>query len=147
MNIYDPLDIYSDFQFLVYTGSTSLDMEFTNLSNYATKLIKATNCPLSIVKFSKEENLLATTSSAGHTVKIWNIFKGDMVAKFKRATFSAVIHSVDFSHDNDFVAVSSQNGKHPAVSHRQTLLLTLRENVTGPAWFPGSPARKSPFWC
>ena len=110
INVHAPCDISSDFSYIVHSGTTPTDIAISSLLDLSVRTFHAADNPVSLLKFSKKDKLLATTSSAGHAIKIWDVVSGKCVAKFKRGNTATVIHSMDFSPDNNFVAVFSQNG-------------------------------------
>lgn len=110
INVHAPCDVSSDYKFLASAGPTPTELSITSLVDHTQRHISVADNPLSLVRFSKTESLLATTSSSGHAIKIWDPASGEVVAKFKRGIRANVIHSVDFSPDNEFVVVFTQNG-------------------------------------
>jgi len=110
VNVHAPIDISSDFRYLSCSGTTPLEVAVCSLLDFNTNQYKAADNQVSLVKFSQNDRYFATTSSAGHAIKVWNPDSGECVAKFKRGNTASVIHSIDFSPTNDFIAVISQNG-------------------------------------
>ena len=110
INVHAPCDISNDFRYLATSGLSNLDLNLCSFLDFNSKQIHAADNPISLVKFSKKDRLLATTSSAGHVVKVWNPENGECYAKFRRGNTASVIHSIDFSPDNNYLAIFSQNG-------------------------------------
>ena len=110
INVHAPCDVSNDYKYIVHSGTTPTDIAIGSLLDLSVRIFHAADNPVSLLKFSKTDKLLATTSSAGHAIKIWDPDTGECVAKFKRGNTATVIHSMDFSPDNNFVAVFSQNG-------------------------------------
>jgi WD40 repeat protein len=65
--------------------------------------------PVSLLKFAASRGLLAAVSASGRMIKVWNTDNGTCIGKFKRGTTSAVILSVDFSPDLEWMVAISQN--------------------------------------
>lgn len=109
VNVHAPIDISHDFSALAMSGEVPEDVAISHLQNLKLKNFHAADNPVSLIRFSRTESLFATTSSAGHAIKIWDQNTGNCVNKFKRGNTASIIHSIDFSPDNNFVALFSQN--------------------------------------
>lgn len=108
INIHAPCDISYDHTTIAIGGEAAEDVCITPIHNLMQKNFHAADYPVSFIKFSRTDTLFATTSSAGHTIKIWDQNTGNCVNKFKRGNYASVVHSCDFSPDNNFVAVYTQ---------------------------------------
>lgn len=72
--------------------------------------IQAHKSPLAIIKFNSTGSLVATASSLGTIIKVYNTRNGDLVGQFRRGSLSAEIYSIAFSPESELLAVSSSKG-------------------------------------
>jgi WD40 repeat protein len=72
--------------------------------------ISAHSRPISFLKFNSGGSLVATSSSLGTVVKLFNSRTGDCVGQFRRGTLTADIQSMSFSFQSDILAVASSKG-------------------------------------
>lgn len=72
--------------------------------------IKCQNSALSCLKLSKDGKLLATTSSKGTLVRIWDTWTGEQLNELRRGADQAVISDISFDPDNNVVACASDKG-------------------------------------
>ena len=110
MNIYAPLAVSRDFRDVICSGNDKLDLHVYSLPSKREKEFRAADNPVSIVVYSHRPQYYATTSCAGHTIKVWRSDDHECVIKFKRGNTASIIHSCDFSPNNEFLVVLSQNG-------------------------------------
>lgn len=72
--------------------------------------ITAHKSPIAIIKFNSTGSLVATASSLGTIIKVFNTRNGELVGQFRRGSLSAEIHSIAFSPESELLAVSSSKG-------------------------------------
>lgn len=109
-NVHAPMDVSYVSKVLVCGGDTPVDLSLVNLENLRRTNIKAADNPLALINFSTNSPLVATTSSAGHTIKVWNSLNGKCIVKCKRSNKASIVYSTSFSPDNRTLLVVTQNG-------------------------------------
>lgn len=109
VNVHAPLDISANFQYAAFAGTHNLDLCHYSILSAQQYQFHAADNPVSIVRFSGDPSFFATTSSAGHTIKIWNASTAECMAKLKRGNTATVIYSFDFSPNNKFVVVLTKD--------------------------------------
>ncbi|OHT00513.1 hypothetical protein TRFO_32741 [Tritrichomonas foetus] len=109
INVHAPLDVSPNFSIMACTGSSPIDLNIFNLKTHESATFRAADNPVSLVSFSENGEYYATTSSAGHAIKVWRTDNNACAAKFKRGTTASVIYSFDFSPSNKFIAILTQN--------------------------------------
>jgi WD40 repeat protein len=62
------------------------------------------------LKLSRDGKLLATTSSKGTLVRIWDTWSGDQINELRRGADQAMISDISFDPQNQIVAVASDKG-------------------------------------
>jgi WD40 repeat protein len=72
--------------------------------------IPAHNRPISSLKFNASGTLIATSSSYGTVIKLFNTTTGDCVGQFRRGTLAAEIQAMAFSPESEWLAVASSKG-------------------------------------
>jgi hypothetical protein len=110
VNVHAPLDISRDGKYIGCTGRTALYACLYSLATRQSDDFSAADNPLSLITFSSSSQYFATTSSAGHTIKIWKCENHSCVIKFKRGNTSSVVYSVSFAPNNKFLAVLTHDG-------------------------------------
>lgn len=80
-------------------------------SIFKQKLIfKAHKSDIVFLKLNSEGNRLASASQRGNIIRIFDTIKGDVLQELKRGTGDAKIYSINFSFDNNFMALTSDHG-------------------------------------
>lgn len=74
------------------------------------RTITAHTRPISFIKFNANGTLVATCSSMGTVIKMFNTKSGECVGQFRRGTLAAEITSIAFSRENELLAISSSKG-------------------------------------
>jgi WD40 repeat protein len=72
--------------------------------------IPAHNRPISSIRLNASGSLVATSSSYGTVIKIFNTITGDCVGQFRRGTLAAEIQAMAFSPQSEWLAVASSKG-------------------------------------
>ena len=72
--------------------------------------IEAHSRPISLIKFNATGTLVATCSSLGTVVKLFNTLSGDCMGQYRRGTLGAEITSIAFSNESEWLAVASSKG-------------------------------------
>ena len=72
--------------------------------------ISAHKSPISFIKLNSTGSLVATSSSLGTIIKVFNTKNGDLVGQFRRGSLAAEIRSIAFSPESELVAISSSKG-------------------------------------
>lgn len=110
LNIHSPCDMSSNMKMLAFSGQEPTSINVYFLEDSQLNNIKAADDTVSMVKFSHDSKYVATTSSDGKVVRVFETDNFNCIKKFKRGNTASVIHSIAFSPDNDFIAIISQNG-------------------------------------
>lgn len=110
VNVYAPCDLSNDYQLLAVSGKEITSFCLCNLTDHQGIHIPAADEAVSLIKFSKKRQFMATTSSDGKMVRVFELESNQCIGKFKRGNTASVIFSIDFSPNNNFMAVISQNG-------------------------------------
>lgn len=128
INIHAPLCNSSDFMTFACTGTTPLELSFlqfqlkvdngnfldsVNSTNNDVQVcinrtVKAADDPITIVKFSQDNQLLALTCTTGYAIQVLRTDTCSVIAKFKRGRTATVIYSMDFSPNCDFLCAITQ---------------------------------------
>jgi WD40 repeat protein len=72
--------------------------------------ISAHNRPISFLRMNSNGSLVATSSSYGTVIKLFNTTTGDCVGQFRRGTLAAEIQAMEFSPESEWLAVASSKG-------------------------------------
>ena len=115
LNVHAPCDIRSDFRLLAVAGTDIYSISLCVLEVRKATTIKAADDTVSLVKFSRKPGMLAAASADGKIVRVFDIsnlgnYNIGCLGKFKRGRTASVIHSMDFSPNNKFLVILSQNG-------------------------------------
>lgn len=119
LNIHAPCDVTRDYRLLAVAGREIYNCDLYQLSNNRNPFpIRAADETVSLAKFSRTPGLLATASLDGKIVRVFDTsqikegcnMNNFCIGKFKRGFKASVIHSIDFSPNNQFMAIISQNG-------------------------------------
>ena len=62
------------------------------------------------LKLNEQGDKLATASERGNSIRIFDTIKGCVIQELKRGSGDAKIYSINFSFDNNFVAITSDHG-------------------------------------
>ena len=62
------------------------------------------------LKLNEQGDKLATASERGNIIRIFDTIKGCVIQELKRGSGDAKIYSINFSFDNNFVAITSDHG-------------------------------------
>jgi WD40 repeat protein len=108
VNVYVPLAVSN--RFIAFCGDDPISVRINRIQETNVENVKAADDLLAHVKFSKDESLLACANADGKIVRVFETETNGCVGKFKRGGFTNVIHSLDFSPDNRWLAVLSQSG-------------------------------------
>ncbi|KAL7747598.1 autophagy protein [Sorochytrium milnesiophthora] len=81
---------------------------FDTLSLHAVTIISAHKAPLSIVSFSPNGALLATASNKGTVIRVFSVPDGAKLFQFRRGTYPARIHSLNFNLSVSMLVCSSE---------------------------------------
>lgn len=91
----------------VVLSANSLDKN----SIFKQKLIfKAHKSDIVFLKLNSEGNRLASASQRGNIIRIFDTIKGCVLQELKRGNGDAKIYSINFSFDNNFMALTSDHG-------------------------------------
>ncbi|XP_040568910.1 WD repeat domain phosphoinositide-interacting protein 2 [Lepeophtheirus salmonis] len=104
------LSINSDHCYLAYPGSHSAgEVQLFDAFHLQAKLmIPAHDAPLAALTFNSSGNRLATASERGTVIRVFSVSDGSKLAEFRRGVKRcALVHSLSFSQDNRFLALSS----------------------------------------
>ncbi|OHT00188.1 WD repeat domain phosphoinositide-interacting protein 4 [Tritrichomonas foetus] len=72
--------------------------------------IYAHKSPLAFIKLNANGTLVATASSLGTIIKVYNTKNGELIGQFRRGSLAAEIRSISFSPESELLAVSSSKG-------------------------------------
>jgi len=116
-NEYAPVDIveYKGTSLIGMTGKQSciLRVVTSDSSEIVDLSIEAHSHPITHIKFSSNGSYVATASSQGTIIRVFNTLSGERIAEFRRGSFSADIQSIAFSPTSAHLAVtSSKNTLH-----------------------------------
>ncbi|KAK4382854.1 Autophagy-related protein 18a [Sesamum angolense] len=89
-------------------GEVRVEVEHYGLST--SRLIKAHNSDVACVALSNDGRLLATASTKGTLVRVFDTSDGRLLQELRRGSEEAEIHSLCFSSDAEWLAVSSNKG-------------------------------------
>ena len=104
------LHAISPVSMLAFAGEDPMNVKTFLISQQKISEFKAADDTVSLIKFSATGSYLATASTDGKIVQVFDTQKHTCIGKFKRRHMSSVFHSIDFSPNNDFMAIISQNG-------------------------------------
>ena len=118
LNVHAPCDITTDYKLLAVAGRELYNCDLYLLNESTSIPVRAADETVSLVKFSRTPGLLATASLDGKIVRVFNTTQikdsnsanNCCIGKFKRGFKASVIHSIDFSPNNQFMVIVSQNG-------------------------------------
>ncbi|OHT04256.1 hypothetical protein TRFO_28308 [Tritrichomonas foetus] len=112
LNVHAPCDITSDYKLLAVAGGDIYSVSLCLLDDRKARSLRAADDTVSLVKFSHKPGLLAATSADGKIVRVFETSSPNFgcIGKFKRGNTASVIHSIDFSPNNNFLVIVSQNG-------------------------------------
>ena len=79
-------------------------------SDFRDMSIPAHSHPITLLKLNYDGSIIATASSLGTVVKLFNTKHGGLIGQLRRGTLQAEIQSISFSPQSDLVAVSSSKG-------------------------------------
>ena len=113
INEYAPCDfIESNGNYIIaMTGKQPGILRITNVEskNSFDLSIIAHNHPITNIKFNQNGTQIATCSTQGTIIRIFNVENGDKIAEFRRGTFSADIFSISFSPLYQLLSLISSN--------------------------------------
>ncbi|KAL0347994.1 UNVERIFIED_CONTAM: Autophagy-related protein 18a [Sesamum angustifolium] len=89
-------------------GEVRVEVEHYGLST--SRLIKAHNSDVACFALSNDGRLLATASTKGTLVRVFDTSDGRLLQELRRGSEEAEIHSLCFSSDAEWLAVSSNKG-------------------------------------
>ncbi|KAF3634665.1 Autophagy-related protein 18c [Capsicum annuum] len=95
---------------LVCPGLQKGQVRVEHYASNKTKIIVAHDSMLACFALTREGNLLATASTKGTLIRIFNTFQGTLLQEVRRGLDRAEIHSVSFSSTAQLLAVSSDKG-------------------------------------
>eukprot|EP00771_Trimastix_marina_P003306 gnl/Trimastix_PCT/4542.p1 GENE.gnl/Trimastix_PCT/4542~~gnl/Trimastix_PCT/4542.p1 ORF type:complete len:533 (-),score=104.36 gnl/Trimastix_PCT/4542:197-1795(-) len=73
-------------------------------------LIVAHQHPLACIAMNHDGTLLATVSTHGNDIRLWDIATGDKRMELRRGSHPTMVHGLCFSADSQWLAVSSERG-------------------------------------
>jgi WD40 repeat protein len=73
-------------------------------------IITAHESKIACLSISKNGQLLASASDKGTLIRVFNVFKGDLVVELRRGSTSAEIRYISFDEDNKYVGCASGVG-------------------------------------
>ncbi|CAN1784114.1 Autophagy-related protein 18a [Linum perenne] len=82
----------------------------TNYGSKKTKFVMAHDSTLACISMTQDGRLLATASSKGTLVRVFNTLDGSLLQEVRRGADRAEIYSLAFSSDAHWLAVSSDKG-------------------------------------
>ncbi|KAJ3073721.1 autophagy protein [Podochytrium sp. JEL0797] len=98
--------------YLAYPPSTSgissgdlLLFDVINLQ--AVNIVQAHKSPLSVIEFSFDGSLVATSSDKGTVIRVFSVPTGQKLFQLRRGTYNANIYSLSFDLSNKYLCVSS----------------------------------------
>ncbi|KAE9551002.1 hypothetical protein FO519_005788 [Halicephalobus sp. NKZ332] len=103
-------------EILAYPGSKPGSVQLANLQHtsqsrsLAPSVIFAHKSPLSRITLNNQATRIATGSTKGTVVKLFNTRTRELIFELRRGVDNAVLHSIRFSYDSAFLAVSSDKG-------------------------------------
>ncbi|KAL0375739.1 UNVERIFIED_CONTAM: Autophagy-related protein 18a [Sesamum calycinum] len=95
---------------LVCLGSDKGEVRVEQYGLSRSKLIKAHDSDVACVALSNDGRLLATASTTGTLVRVFDTSDGRLLQELRRGSEGAEIHSLCFSSDTKWLAVSSNKG-------------------------------------
>ena len=91
-------------------GTTKGSIRIENYQTNKTHIINAHESDISCLNLTDNGKYLATASSLGTIIRIWDTYNGQKLQEFRRGTEQATIYSLIFSRDNKYLASSSNTG-------------------------------------
>ncbi|KAL0375738.1 UNVERIFIED_CONTAM: Autophagy-related protein 18a [Sesamum calycinum] len=95
---------------LVCLGSEKGEVRVEHYGLSSSKLIKAHDSDVACVALSNDGRLLATASTKGTLVRVFDTLDGRLLQELRRGSERAEVHSLSFSSDTEWLAVSSNKG-------------------------------------
>ncbi|EPS57155.1 hypothetical protein M569_17666, partial [Genlisea aurea] len=95
---------------LVCPGWTKGQVRVEHYASKRTKFIAAHDSSIACLSLSQDGNLLATTSSKGTLVRIYDTHDGSLLQEVRRGADRAEIYSLSFSPTQQYFAASSDKG-------------------------------------
>ena len=101
-----------DHCYMAYPQGTSTgEVVFYNALNLQIQTIKqAHHAPLSCLIFNAEGTMLATSSTKGTVIRVFDTPEGNLLYSFRRGSYPADIYSLCFNKESSLVAASSSSG-------------------------------------
>ena len=78
--------------------------------NSQTIKIKAHNNEINCIKLNKDGTKLASSSVNGTVIRVFNVINNQIIQEYKRGNGVAKIYSINFSNDNNIIAITSNHG-------------------------------------
>ncbi|RWS30198.1 WD repeat domain phosphoinositide-interacting protein 4-like protein [Leptotrombidium deliense] len=106
----------SERQILVFPGHKIGTIQVTGLTATepgvsATPInIVAHQSAIACITLNTQGTMVATASMKGTLIRIFDTLRRDQIAEFRRGADSATLYCINFSHDSDFLCVSSDKG-------------------------------------
>lgn len=111
VNVRAPVDVSAgDTTCVAFTGRDTSMIAVYKIQNVDIRSVQAADAAVSLIRFSRNGALLASTSANGKVVWIISTADCKCVGKFKRGNTVSVIHSIEFSPCSRFLAIASKNG-------------------------------------
>lgn len=72
--------------------------------------LKAHESEIAFLKLNSDGSKLATASTRGNIIRIFNTINGNIIQELKRGNGDSKIYSINFSFDNNFIGLTSDHG-------------------------------------
>ena len=95
---------------LATLGKNIGEVKINLYNNNLIHIVKAHNSAIRTMSLNANGTLLATASSKGTLIRIFDTQNGKKIREFRRGTQTAIIRSIAFSKDSSALCVSSDNG-------------------------------------
>lgn len=92
------------------TNAGELKLIFIDSSGQDIKVLQAHNHALSQIKFSSDGIYVATSSLQGTLIRLFHVQTASVLREYRRGSFQSAVHSLAFSPQNDFIALTSSKG-------------------------------------
>ncbi|XP_014279828.1 WD repeat domain phosphoinositide-interacting protein 4 isoform X2 [Halyomorpha halys] len=106
----------SERHLLVYPGHKAGSVQLLDLANTEAGIssapitINAHQNEIGCLSMDQQGALIATASTKGTLIRVWDAYKRILIAEFRRGTDPATVYCINFSKDAEFLCCSSDKG-------------------------------------
>lgn len=103
------ISIVSNANVIATLGMEKGTIRIENYELNKTHIINAHESEIGFINLTDNGKYLATTSIVGTIIRIWDTYSGEKIQELRRGTERAIIYSLAFSKNNQFLACSSDS--------------------------------------